>query len=203
MHDKVQMLDGLVTVAIAEDRAPTMDSIRARIAEFRGLPGFSEIGDQEAEALARELEQRIGVSMGIGSMVVDQEFLPWLHDAKGKGLITQYYWPRYQQLLQSKGLPPDVVTKTDGVTDRILDHMGNPRETGHWDRRGMVMGHVQSGKTANYTGLICKAADAGYRFIVVIAGIHNNLRNQTQSRIDEGFIGRDTGRLQALGFVKK
>ena len=47
----------------------------------------------------------------------------------------------------------------------------------------------------NYTGLICKAADAGYRLIVVIAGIHNNLRNQTQARIDEGFIGRDTGRL--------
>ena len=45
------------------------------------------------------------------------------------------------------------------------------------------------------TGLICKAADAGYRLIVVIAGIHNNLRNQTQARIDEGFIGRDTGRL--------
>ena len=58
----------------------------------------------------------------------------------------------------------------------------------------MVVGHVQSGKTANYTGLICKAADAGYRLIVVIAGIHNNLRNQTQGRVDEGFIGRDTGR---------
>lgn len=59
----------------------------------------------------------------------------------------------------------------------------------------MVVGHVQSGKTANYTGLICKAADASYRLIVVIAGIHNNLRNQTRARIDEGFIGRDTGRL--------
>jgi hypothetical protein len=59
----------------------------------------------------------------------------------------------------------------------------------------MVVGHVQSGKTANYAGLICKAADAGYRLIIVIAGIHNNLRNQTQERIDEGFIGRDTGRM--------
>lgn len=59
----------------------------------------------------------------------------------------------------------------------------------------MVVGHVQSGKTANYTGLICKAADAGYRLIIVIAGIHNNLRNQTQMRIDEGFVGRDSARL--------
>jgi hypothetical protein len=59
----------------------------------------------------------------------------------------------------------------------------------------MVVGLVQSGKTASYTGLVCKAADAGYRLIVVIAAIHTNLRNQTQARIDEGFIGRDTGRL--------
>ena len=59
----------------------------------------------------------------------------------------------------------------------------------------MVVGHVQSGKTANYTGLICKAADAGYKLIVVIAGVHNNLRSQTQRRIDEGFVGRDSARL--------
>jgi type III restriction enzyme len=55
----------------------------------------------------------------------------------------------------------------------------------------MAVGHVQSGKTANYTGVVCKAADAGYRLIIVIVGIHNHLRNQTQIRIDEGFIGWD------------
>ena len=51
------------------------------------------------------------------------------------------------------------------------------------------VGHVQSGKTANYTGLICKAADAGYKIIIVLAGLHNNLRAQTQIRLDEGFLG--------------
>src|SRR3989304_5950078 len=59
----------------------------------------------------------------------------------------------------------------------------------------MVVGHVQSGKTANYTGVICKATDAGYKLVVIIAGIHNILRNQTQVRIDEGFVGRDSARL--------
>lgn len=59
----------------------------------------------------------------------------------------------------------------------------------------MVVGHVQSGKTANYTGLVCNAADAGYQVIIVIAGIHNNLRSQTQRRIDAGFIGFDSTRL--------
>ena len=60
------------------------------------------------------------------------------------------------------------------------------------DRRGLVVGQVQSGKTAHYTGLICKAADAGYRLIVVMAGVHNNLRSQTQLRLDEGFYGFDS-----------
>ena len=56
----------------------------------------------------------------------------------------------------------------------------------------MVVGQVQSGKTANYTGLICKAVDAGYKLIIVLAGVHNSLRSQTQLRLDEGFLGFDT-----------
>ena len=54
------------------------------------------------------------------------------------------------------------------------------------------MGEVQSGKTSNYIALICKAADAGYKFIVVLTGMTNSLRAQTQLRIDEGFLGWDT-----------
>src|SRR4029079_11680367 len=90
---------------------------------------------------------------------------------------------------------PDVLAKLDQVTSRITGLLEHPHKEGDWDRRGMVVGHVQSGKTANYTGLVCKAADAGYKLIVIIAGIHNNLRNQTQQRIDEGFVGRDSARL--------
>ncbi|ECY4148095.1 hypothetical protein AU717_25600, partial [Salmonella enterica subsp. enterica serovar Tennessee] len=44
----------------------------------------------------------------------------------------------------------------------------------------------------NYTGLICKAADAGYKLIIVMAGMHNDLRSQTQLRLDEDFLGYDT-----------
>ena len=71
-----------------------------------------------------------------------------------------------------------------------------PRGTGHGTAAGMVVGQIQSGKTANYTGLICRAADAGYRLIVVLAGVHNNLRSQTQTRLDAGFLGMDTQRRQ-------
>jgi len=74
----------------------------------------------------------------------------------------------------------------------VLKRLENPFRSGAWDRRGLVVGQVQSGKTSNYTGLICKAADAGYRLIVVLAGLHDSLRAQTQGRLDEGFLGFDT-----------
>lgn len=180
---------------VAQPAPPTAESIRKCIAELRSLPMFSDIEDSDAEELARSLEEKHGISMGLGAIVDAEDFQPWLHDARINGQIGDFYWSRYKRLLNLKGLPKSVIDATDEVTDRILDRLGNPRNESPWRRQGMVVGHVQSGKTANYTGLICKAADAGYRFIVVIAGIHNNLRNQTQARIDEGFIGRDTGRL--------
>jgi len=197
MSDVLALLDTMASQLIAQQSPPTPESIREAIATLRILPNFSAATDEDAEVLARELEERVGISMGLGAIVEDQDFKPWLHDARAKGLIDPYYWKRYEQLLRAKRLPRDVIIAMDEVTDRVLDRMGNPGENAAWERKGMVVGHVQSGKTANYTGLICKAADAGYRLIVVIAGIHNNLRNQTQARIDEGFIGRDTGRLEA------
>jgi len=62
----------------------------------------------------------------------------------------------------------------------------------------MVMGSVQSGKTANYTALITKAADAGYKLFIVFAGVHNSLRSQTQSRLNEEFLGYDLDKVQRI-----
>jgi hypothetical protein len=80
----------------------------------------------------------------------------------------------------------------DNLTDDILDRLIRPDSNVPFDKRGLIVGHVQSGKTGNYIGLMCKAADAGYKLIIVLAGIHNSLRSQTQLRIDEGFLGFDT-----------
>ena len=171
---------------------PTAPQIRDVIGEYR-VASFYEVSDTLAEKMAREFEASLGISMEIGSVITEKDYVEWLSAAKAS--IEPYYWERYRELLENKHFPPKVLAKLDEVTDKTLGLLGNPREDGPWDRRGMVVGHVQSGKTANYTGLICKAADAGYRLIVVIAGIHNNLRNQTQQRLDEGFIGKDTARL--------
>jgi hypothetical protein len=71
----------------------------------------------------------------------------------------------------------------------------DPEREGRWDRRGVITGHIQSGKTANYIGLICKAVDAGYKIVIVLAGLNSNLRSQTQIRLEEGFLGYNTDRL--------
>ena len=123
----------------------------------------------------------------------ESEHLPWLDDRKVEIFGTDSFWSHYRAELSNK-LPPQPVNRLDEVTDQILDSLEDPLRPGQWDRRGLVMGHVQSGKTNNYVGLICKAADAGYKVIIVLAGLHNNLRAQTQTRIDEGFLGRDTSK---------
>lgn len=197
MTPLLSSLEGVTTMYMASQQGPhTADSIRNIIRQLRDMPMFSGmVEDGDAEELARLIEEKYGISMGLGAVVDEVDFRPWLRDARINGEIGDFYWGRYRKLLNLKGLPKSVIDATDEVTDRVLDRLGDPKNMSPWSRRGMVVGHVQSGKTANYTGLICKAADAGYRLIVVIAGIHNNLRNQTQARIDEGFIGRDTGRL--------
>ncbi|WP_417210092.1 Z1 domain-containing protein [Antarctobacter sp.] len=197
MTPLLSSLEGMTSMYMASQAGPhTAQSIRDIIAQLRETPMFAgKIEDEDAEELARLIEEKYGISMGLGAIVDSEDFKPWLHDARINGEVGDFYWGRYRKLLGLKGLPKSVIDGTDEVTDKVLDRLGNPNNLSPWSRRGMVVGHVQSGKTANYTGLICKAADAGYRLIVVIAGIHNNLRNQTQARIDEGFIGRDTGRL--------
>ncbi|WP_327022535.1 Z1 domain-containing protein [Micromonospora sp. NBC_01739] len=90
-------------------------------------------------------------------------------------------WPAFEAHLQ-KILDEDAVNKIDEASDKVvamLDHPATPR----FDSRGLVVGHVQSGKTSNFTAVICKAADRGYRMFIVLSGIHNALRRQTQTRL--------------------
>jgi hypothetical protein len=119
---------------------------------------------------------------------------PWLKDFRANQKSKWEFWTRYAEYLEKqKKFAPSVILQLDELTDKVLDKLFNPRRSEiQISKKGLVVGQVQSGKTANYTGLICKAADAGFNLIVVLAGIHNNLRSQTQNRIDEGFLGFDT-----------
>lgn len=100
-----------------------------------------------------------------------------------------YYWPTLRSyLLGVKGRPRDTVISLDDASDRILRELAPPT-TEEFDIRGLVLGYVQSGKTANFTALIAKAADAGYRLVVVFSGTDNGLRRQTQIRLNRELTG--------------
>lgn len=110
---------------------------------------------------------------------------------KKEGGYTSWYsgpkasmgeWPSYRKVLESR-LPESAVRGIDESTTRVLSRCANPKEPGD-RRKGLVIGYVQSGKTANYAGLIAKAVDAGYRIVIVLAGMYTNLRAQTQARLE-------------------
>lgn len=160
------------------------------------LARISNIEDKEViESVIRKVESRLVVRMPEGISLIDRDAT---HDEKWhrklEGEIKWTYSNDYYSFLLQKNSnwSPKVINTMRDITGKILGLLKNPNDSSEWDRRGLVIGHVQSGKTANYIGLISKAADAGYKFIIVIAGIHNNLRKQTQKRIDEGFVGRDS-----------
>lgn len=152
------------------------------------------------EITARRLEERLDLTMPDAS-VVKLKFEPWLESRRSG--VEPFYWNRYRMFLQGSGIPPQILGTYDKDTDKIVGLLENPLKPGAWKRRGLVVGHVQSGKTANYIGVISKAADYGYKFIVLLAGMHNNLRRQTQERIEEGFIGLDTDQTSSLKGTEK
>jgi len=149
-----------------------------------------QFSDADKDEIIRNFEHTFDITQRKGSALKSVDFRPWLEERKLQG-IDFFYWDRLKRYYLEKGvLPPNVVATLDTDTDEILDYSGNPENEESWPRRGMVMGHVQSGKTTNYSALICKAADAGYKIIILLAGITNLLRQQTQERLDETFIGK-------------
>ena len=178
---------GVIT-ALTVDGIPTEGAIFDLASTLRVIPPYA-VTDDEFEVVIKRLHEALTVDMGLGDCVYD-EHNPWLRARKAA--IEPFYWSRYQTDLLKQGWGPKVVNSLDKVTDEILDLMGDPSGRTGWPRRGLVMGDVQSGKTSNYTGLICKAADAGYKLVILLTGTLESLRRQTQERLDAGFVGLDS-----------
>lgn len=165
----------------------TSGLVAAAVAKASSVMGQDD--QNHTQPAVAELIRRFSHWIGQDSMLENIEgHVAWLVGERKKGWR---YWPRYQGLIERK-MPASAVDALDLSTDRILGMLEDPRREGAWDRRGLVVGHVQSGKTGNYSGLVSKAADAGYKIIIVLAGLHNNLRSQTQIRLEEAFLGYET-----------
>lgn len=101
------------------------------------------------------------------------------------------FWARYKAYLRNQGRSIASLEKLDTATDEIISYLGDPNKAdSSFEKRGLVVGYVQSGKTGNFIGLVNKALDVGYNYIIVLGGLHNNLRSQTQRRVDEGVTGK-------------
>lgn len=192
MNDSVSVRVVKMTQELLLDEVDSTGVTPALISEkidlvLRMQPRWADGLDRDA--VVDELIRRFSVWIGNDTTLVNNAgHEPWLDAARKSGWR---YWQRYRELLE-KNLPWKAVDAVDKSTDKILGMLEDPLRLGTWDRRGLVVGHVQSGKTANYIGLICKAADAQYKVIIVLAGLHNNLRSQTQIRLEEGFLGYET-----------
>ncbi|MCR0983140.1 Z1 domain-containing protein [Roseomonas populi] len=178
--------------AMAGNRFPAHPPTEAQIVDFlTRLKDAFQLPEKVVEDARRTIHARFAIRMEMGDTLRDSaEHAAWLNPRRAS--IDPFYWTRYREFLIERGWSAMVAATLDKSTDEMLDLLGDPISSGQWRRRGLVVGDVQSGKTATYAALICKAADAGYRMIILLTGILENVRRQTQERLDESFIGYDS-----------
>ncbi len=160
----------------------------------------SAVPPEFRDYIRSELEMEENITLEPPRFIVDHEGEDWL---RGVDRTAWYYWPTLREHLLSHDWSDASVRSLDETTDRILRQLASP-ETTQFDIRGLVLGYIQSGKTANFTAVIAKATDCGYRLIIVLSGIDKGLRRQTQIRLEKELIGppgiyRDSVRFPPLG----
>ena len=162
--------DGSTTVARTHER---------RRAIYAGL----ELPDAAARAFTERLE--VFEAPGI---VISKTFEPWY--AAERKLRTSVYWDDYESYLRDvKKWPASSISSLEETTTEVIGRLSRPTRSQAKQTKGLVVGYVQSGKTANFTGVVAKGIDAGYRLIIVLTGTIEILRSQTQRRLDMELIG--------------
>ena len=173
--------------SVAVNRAPTEDELKAACDMVRRMMPTT---DEEVEAIIKKLQAALDVAMDVG-IVIERKYEPWLKAKKDE--IDFFYWNRYTLYLEQDAMRTSgVIAAIDEVSDKVVDLAGDPTAPGNLHRRGLLLGDIQSGKTANYIAVMNKAADVGYKVIILLTGTIESLRRQTQERVDEGFIGRSS-----------
>ncbi|GAA0770997.1 Z1 domain-containing protein [Actinomadura yumaensis] len=177
------------TVGLVVDRPMIERVIASDAAVVSAATGHSFSPEEIVEA-TRRIETLFIVEQGPALALTSQRRPPdWY---RGERRQPGRFMGRYLQKLEEDDWPERSIGELRESTARVLEVLDDPDRVGPWDWRGLVVGDVQSGKTAHYAGVINRAADAGYRVIIVLAGMHNVLRLQTQKRLDLDFLGWNT-----------
>jgi hypothetical protein avisC_05682 len=177
LHIRISQWDAEKDVSWAEGTAPGTSERRNLVLELLGLSGAAEsINTAWPPVLDRT------------AMIVNPTWAPWYDEDRRRG--HHFYWDDYRKILERR-LSPEAVASIDSVTTDIVSRLADPSSRTPYQSKGLVVGHVQSGKTANFTGVIAKAIDAGYRLVIVLTGTVELLRAQTQRRLDMELIGTE------------
>ncbi|MGL5383694.1 MAG: Z1 domain-containing protein [Culicoidibacterales bacterium] len=197
MNQNVKMIIELATTLLKNQEKLIEGQINSTVQLSKTLvevQNTTTISSDEIEEAIRELETRFSITMDTGVLLEDKaayENKKWYYNSKVENGTK--YWDKYEQYLEKEvGLPTKIINKIDESADDVMDVLGNPKSDYPFSRKGLVIGAVQSGKTSNYIALMNKAADSGYKVIILLTGTLEKLRKQTQMRVDEGFVGRNS-----------
>lgn len=178
-HIQLSKWDAARSAAWAEGTAAYSQERRNAIL---GALGFSE----EAQAAINHAFQ-VNLSGAVVISGKPADWDPW-YEAKAD---RSFYWDGYRGVLEAKGWDADAIIELGRTTDEVVKRLADPTRDDPYQSKGLVVGHVQSGKTANFTGVIAKAIDAGYKLVIVLTGTIELLRGQTQRRLDMELIGEE------------
>jgi hypothetical protein len=177
-HIALAQWDAVETAPWAEGSAAGSVERRARVL---GLLKLS------AEARSR-FDDAFPSNALIDSVIVADDWDPWYTPQRQE---RDFYWKAYRGVLEAKKWKPEAIAEVDVSSSKIVGRLADPTAEEAYSSRGLVVGYVQSGKTANFTGMIAKSMDAGYRLIIVLTGTIELLRAQTQRRLDMELIGEE------------
>lgn len=188
MNKNAKTIKDIVTVQILNNDKYYNDSEIDELVDNtrKSFSNIYQLEESEVEEIKKQIKYECSIKMqdGVGVSLKHKE---WFLERKAE--LDMKYWNRYKRFLLNKNYSVNVINKMDDILDKLTDYLGDPCSEQDFQRRGLVIGDVQSGKTSNYIGLMCKAADANYRVIVLLTGTIEKLRRQTQNRVDEGFVG--------------
>lgn len=168
-----------------ESAAQAAEDLKQELSETFG-PGFDDgmrADIDNAASLAEESEQDVEI-LRRNSIVHDRE--KWYD---GPGPNDPHWSALHAYMLNTKGWDPTTIESLNEASNEVVSLLDNPARD-QFECRGLVVGYVQSGKTANMTAVMAKAIDAGYNLIIVLGGVTNKLRKQTQDRFEKDVVNR-------------
>jgi hypothetical protein len=196
-------------VTKADENDPTLTQLRMALAKWDSDEELDYKDANGQTTLSRTSARRASVYLALGlsndsanaiservlvfaapAIVISKAFERWYPQARKQR--TSVYWDDYEAYLRdTKHWSAEAISSLDETTTEVIERLSDPVRETVKQTKGLVVGYVQSGKTANFTGVVAKAVDAGYRLIIVLTGTIEILRAQTQRRMDMEFIGRE------------